>query len=442
MGTSRTRTRNNLTTTQGSAYKKYVGTRYRNYSDGDYESCDDVVGNRDGANPFDYRWSQQKRIVFSGDYKWNRRTLRNWPAMNQRDPESGAQYFEELDTSRCNELATEVKAGTNPAIAHVSVPTFIGELGDVIMLASTAGSVVKWSRSIWSRANMADEAIRSKGFWKFVMGKASYKLKDLPYLVWCRGQATLQAIAAGNITWRFGVAPMVSDLQKLFLFADEVDKRVRTLRALQEDGSIRRRMLLGYRELDEFLESTTVVESEMVWLKVRRYVRATENLWASASWHLDKDAVLPQTEHGMYDEALKLTYGITKFELLKALWELTPWSWMADWFSNVSTFLDSYNNSLPVHLDEQCLMQCCTSRSRYELATPIESYWMWYDHTVSDAFEACTTKRRIVLPWYLAYLPSIPTWPALTGGQLSIVGSLATLKMGRWNLRKMFRGVL
>jgi hypothetical protein len=438
-GTARYRTDDSRSTVSGTYWNKYLGTQTRSFSPGVVETCEDVVGNWSGDNPFSYIYVDRKPAIISGK-KSSIKLVTDWPTYLQPSVLQGATYFPEMDTARLAELSVEVKAGTNPSVAHVSVPSFIGELGDVVTLSTLGASAVEWSWGFWKNYRKVSKVHRTLRSLK--IAKKAFTLRDLPYLVWCRGCAILQAIAAGNITWRFGVAPMIGDLEKLLNFVDETEKRMTMLRSLQANGSIRRRMLLGYTQLPETLRDEKAIESATLVVRVKEWVRATQDLWATARWHLDPGVQLPESNMGLYDLALRLTYGITKFELLKAAWELTPWSWLVDWFTNVSTFLDSLNNSLPIHLDGMCIMQTCTCRTRYEFVSAATTGWTGFTHNVPDAYSVCTTKKRFIPAWYLAYLPTLPRMPALTGGQLSIVGSLATLKMGRWNLRKMFRGVL
>lgn len=432
---SRTRYDDQRTYATGTYRQTFLGLKTRAGREGTWAKSVDVVGNMFGDNPFELTYKQYRVARLSGFYDggfFGDKECHNWPLLNQKEPVDGRGYFPLLTEERKNMFATEVAAGTNPGVASVSVPSFIGELGDVVTLYDMLGDVCRWSMNFWKRRALG----RGRAVFKTV--RASYKLADLPYLVWCRGCQLLQAVAAGNITWRFAIAPMLGDLHKLFNFQRAVEVRMRALRSLQVTGAIRRRMLLGLSQPPEIDLGTYCPESATMVIYVRRWVRVTQDLWATARWHLDQNAVLPTSEQDLFDKAISLTYGITRFELLKALWELTPWSWLCDWFVNVSSFLDSVNNSLPVHLDGMCLMRTTTSRTRYDLVS--SQKWDEKVLTVNSAYEAQTTKERFPLPWIYSILPSLPSMPALTGGQLSILGSLATLKWGRWNLKLFSRG--
>jgi hypothetical protein len=422
--------------TQGSYYNEYLGTQTRWWALGACGTRSDVVGNQSGDNPLTIIHDYYRHATITGHRTWGtEKRLTDWRLFNAPDPIDGRKYFKTLSNEYKAELATEIAAGTNPGVAHVSVPSFVGELGDMVVLLNMAGNVCNWTRDFWRIPWSSTKAALLK------YAKVEYRLRDLPYLLWCRGVQLMRLVAAGNISWKFAVAPMVGDLHKMFNFTRAVELRMRELRALQATGKIRRRMMLGYTEKDWTLHSSYTAESASAYVDVNRFVKATQSLWGTARWHLDDDVSFPTLEHELLEEALRLTYGITKFELLKAAWELTPWSWLCDWFTNVSTWLDACNNTLPIHLDGLCLMRLCTSLTKYQLTNWWDRYYANSSDTIDQAYERRVIKERHVLPTLWAYLPTPPSLPALSIGQMSIVGSLSTLKLGRWNLKRLSRNL-
>jgi len=389
----------------------------RTVKNGEWKSCTDTVGNWGGDNALEIIAQNTVYPWISGEVSsmTRKRWFDQYPVLNKPGPVASSAYFPDPDSQALQSIASTVAARTNPSVANVSIPTIIGEGVEVLALVDTA---VHWTRLV------------RKPFKKrrFVKKRAKWTLADLPYLVWAKGAAILRLIAEGHITWSFGVRPMIADLAALLDFHDAVQNRFLMLRRLQQQGAIRRRFLLGVDEIPKFAYGNeTYLESSPAIVKVQPYLKLTRSRWATARWHIDTNASLPETFSEQVWLARRLTVGITKFEMLKALWELTPWSWLADWFSNVGAFLDANNNTLPVHLDGLCLMQRTTSEMTYKL---VRLDWFVTAHNVEAVSQREIRKTRTVVPTLFAQLPTLPSWPALTGHQLSILGSLAALRLG------------
>lgn len=347
--------------------------------DGLWELCDDVIGNFGGVNPFLKRDRITHFPTLDGIlYHTNGNKLRefvNLPIGYRPGTTDPTQHWGVLTTSQHQQYAWEILAGTNPSKPHISVPAALGEL------------------------------------------------KDLPDLVRGNGRRLIEQVASGHLSWAFAVRPMANDLRKLVNFARAADFRLRMLYKLRDGKTLRKRVDLGteeHRPADvlDFLLNTGVatIRGTIKTLYLKR-------VWGTAQWSLRSDSKLPELGYGPLKQlAGQLAAGFTSFESLAVAWELCPWSWLIDWFSNVSDVISASNNSLECTWSKVSLMRRMFCIQNIFITQPPPS-WV----TVSGDYVLwCERKERFpctpVVPVPLPYLP------ILDGGQWSILASLAALR--------------
>jgi hypothetical protein len=347
--------------------------------DGIESTCVDRVNLPDRDNPLWIRHDTEKCSLMSGEtsYYGHKVLFTDCPTSWRPRPVTNTLGFtDDQLNDDLGSLAQYVAARTNPSRAHVSLPTFLGELRD------------------WADL---PRQLRS-----FLQG------------------GLIRKAANANISYRFGIAPFVADLRKLLDFTAAVEKRLAELKRLQKDGYIRRRVLLGYR--------TGVPRVENKWLQTlyatvtaRRTTTFTMERWATIRWNISDGYVLPSTDASRLAFARRLCAGINGFGALETAWELIPWSWLIDWFFGIGTYLKAYNNSVSCYPSNLCYMRTITSESTYVITGATKGL------TVTPGLESQVTKERVILPTALVYLPT-PRVPAFSAGQLSILGSLAVGK--------------
>lgn len=284
-------------------------------------------------------------------------------------------YFGSMSNARRNELAWTILSKTNPSRPHVGVPAALGEL------------------------------------------------RELPQLVKGWGGGLLRNAAKGNLTWRFGLAPMISDLRKLLKFTDGVNKRIRYLKKLRDGKTLRTRCNLG-NQMASTAPSRTIIHSVGASIYGRRYTTYTEQLWGSAEWKLLPDSVLPQlSDDEIGNFARRLAGGFTTHGAIEAAWELTPWSWLIDWFSNVGEILQATNNSVGCTWGRIAIMRQTQSRVTTDYDPVGSDTWPTFIGWYNMHF---TSKERFVgIPVVPVPLPRLPI---IDGGKFSILLSLAALR--------------
>jgi hypothetical protein len=108
--------------------------------------------------------------------------------------------------------------------------------------------------------------------------------------------------------------------------------------------------------------------------------------------------------------ARKAVFGLS-FEPEDA-WNLIPWTWMIDWFSNCGEWLEAHNNRIPCSPERVCIM------------TKTETVCVWIrtdslSYTGGECYALRTTKSRALSSG------SAEAWlPFISERQLSILGAL------------------
>lgn len=347
---------------------------------GKVESCNDEIGDWDQDNVFNLVVQENRRWVLDGVYivpesgAYRKYTVMpcygGWIA-----PPSLYSGFPALSLTELNNLAWEVLSRTNPNQAHVSLPTFIAEM------------------------------------------------RDLPSLVKDWGGSLLRKIAKGHISWRWAIKPMVSDLKKLATFVDAQNKRIVWLKRLRDGKELKRRTSLGSGLHTTAWTSTILHSKSGLVMNGQKREHHSFKQWGSVRWKLHPDAELPQEDLELAKLAFRLTRGITTHGALATAWELTPWSWFADWFGGFGDIIAATNNTVPVIHSDVCVMRTSASKRVYKLtATKYQALFK------GQNYESRTRKERRIAT---QIFPFQVKFPITDIGKWSILGSLSVLKHSR-----------
>lgn len=157
-----------------------------------------------------------------------------------------------------------------------------------------------------------------------------------------------KALGSEYLNWVFGWEPFVRDLQKLYIVSQTIDNRIKQL-ARDNGRGIRRRATIRN-------DATTTTDTRTLggspfygalqappswptggstWTSVSRVERKS---WFSARYRyyipdVGSGAWIPQAKTALY--GANITPSV--------VWELTPWSWLTDWFLNVGDVLSNFS---------------------------------------------------------------------------------------------------
>lgn len=365
------------------------------------ESCFDVVGNPNGANPFTCeKTTQMAWICYGrsapGSSSWN---------YNGRFHGAFPGGFNAAVTPQPtdNDSLAMALARTNPNKPDVDLPVFAFELKDI------PRQIKSWGDRLIALFPEEAKRRRRKRPWRDV--------DESPV-------EPLVAFAQGYLEWTFGWDLLIKDVATMMQFVNLTEKRFREFKRMQRGARGLGRSTVVWRdESNEEGPWTTYASSlysEFNMIKFSWYT--IRNKWVSTMWRPTID-LKNMTDQELLYRANRAVFGL---ELsLSTLWEAMPWSWLIDWFSNVGDIVQNSRNSLPVETSGSCVMLHARKQMKQfsfvsgpAFATAVASF-------VPTPWPVRDYKSRVVM----SGLPSPSLrMPFLDGRQLSILGAIVATR--------------
>lgn len=341
------------------------------------ETTGDVVGNWKGVNTFD----NTRNIKFPREMvgQYNGWIFESYPWYNYTLPTHG-------DTGVASNLLTQYAnklcADTNPNTAHVSIPTFVGELRELPGLIRSFGA-------------------------KHLKMVSQYRTDE----------RFAQEAASRYLQWRWGIKPMISDFRKMLDFVSAVEKRMDWIKRLSEKGSLRRRRKLDiYRAQSE---SNVTMWNQGFTVAGSKVTTTYHQVWGTVKWTYNGVRPMTKDPNDHLKMARRMTFGLTPDNILPTAWELMPWSWLIDWFTGFGDFLESQGNFIPVKPVDICIMKHKVTKTLVRVTTPPPK-GLTINGDIGTLYE---TKRRQTVASPSPF--TFSALPLLSGDKWSILGSLA-----------------
>nr|APG77026.1 hypothetical protein [Beihai levi-like virus 11] len=375
------RSRSSVDFTTGTRVQRWDGVTQTNTYTSSNESCEDVVLEGDN-HPLTINKSRRKGGLINGNELSNR-TGYNWYSWPCTFQVANSWSYTHNSISAPNTdtaYATETLKRTNPSRASVDLGVTIAEMKEIPSLIKDGYALAKDKLpSKWQKASVAG----------------------------------LRKVAKANLIVQFGIMPMIGDAQKLFIFRDLVDQRVRELKRLQERG-LRRTVTLWEGE-NISTRPSELVQSQGVSLRCDLTKTTKMTVRGHVRWRTSSS--FPESESELVSRAKSAVLGETVD--VSTLYELMPWSWFIDWFSSLGDYISANRNLVGAIPDTPRIMkhtQSIITSKNHTTSNNGQVTLTPFDNTVDSK------TRRLVSAGLSAHLPF------LDGRQASILGSLAVLK--------------
>lgn len=253
------------------------------------------------------------------------------------------------------------------------------------------------------------------------------ELRDLPRLVQLGGRSLLGKVSSANLNYQFGWKPLLGDLSKLWEFKKYTDRKISNFEKLRK-GVYKRKVSVGDGTANEHGKAI-LNSSAGIWLDGFQSRKTTAKRWATMRWKLAPGASLPVSgSSAEYNLAMRSVLGLDPSAITSVAWELIPFSWLADWYGTIGDYLMTTRNLIPVVPGSCCIMTQVETRTQLSVAKPAYGFI-----SASAYIENYITKSRSVLSQSASIQAELP---ALSLGQLSILGSLSVLKAEAWGKRR------
>lgn len=246
------------------------------------------------------------------------------------------------------------------------------------------------------------------------------ELRDLPRMLLARYR-TKRGPSNSVVENSFGWSPLISDIRKLFTFPHRVEMRLRTLKALisKGDQGISRSIKVAGGDVETHWPSYSVDTTYGWSCTTQLRKRTSTDFVVTSHWRGVSDL---STFYGGDTARLaaNLVLGLEPHQLIDQAWQLLPWSWAADWFLNLSSWLQAHNSAIAVSANEGTVSQVTIS----DLATA-RSYANGFpsskDRVLSRGSIRYRTWERTV---HSKFLPAFEV-PYLSTSQVLTLSSIA-----------------
>lgn len=242
------------------------------------------------------------------------------------------------------------------------------------------------------------------------------ELKDLPRTV--RSLFSRRRLSPGRandlyLTTQFGVLPLVGVVSDLLNLQKSIANRV-----AQHRAKYRKRRARGTLSKSAifFWSSTSTGGGNFYDWAGNVNLSSSTTISHRAWWTARLTPVQPLSETlaNVVDNPLGIGEASPE-----TLWNLIPWSFLIDYFADVSDVLRVTGNAMPYHVDSLCLM--CTTTQTLE-SNPIWKSWFNASWNPTPGRETFTEKWR----WkYSNPTAQLALTPFLSGTQLANIASLA-----------------
>jgi hypothetical protein len=241
------------------------------------------------------------------------------------------------------------------------------------------------------------------------------EFREIPSLIRLAGRTWAQKAASANLGYRFGWKPFISDVRKMLDFTTIVEKRSEELERLKEKGVYRRMTLLD--EESSYIKYSNRSLWSTGWTVTGHVQMHSERqVWGTIRWK-PSYALQMTPREDVRALARRQLLAMTSSHITQNLWEALPWSWLIDWFANVGDYIQATNNSLG-HSTDLAIM----TRQRNSVKYQITSQPSWLSLSGGNGYVYESKARQSDGPGISASIPF------LSGGSLSILGSLAILR--------------
>lgn len=182
------------------------------------------------------------------------------------------------------------------------------------------------------------------------------ELKDIPEMLHLKGQEHHKGRAGSSAAeYNFGWGLLIQDLHNLLDFTHQVNNRVKELKALHSKGGIRRRRTV-YSETVTKRATGQTFQSFNCTVSGDQTATTHREAWVTVRWKPD-DIAMPSADD-LLQQARFAVHGWDPSSggLASVIWEAIPWSWLADYFGNMGTFLNASRNSVGAQPVNACYM--------------------------------------------------------------------------------------
>lgn len=182
------------------------------------------------------------------------------------------------------------------------------------------------------------------------------QLKDVGRLIRSpKSLLSVREVANQNLGVQFGWLPLFQDVKDLLGLGEAIHKRNGELQRLYSSKGLKRRLQLG---VDNAVASGDVSSDSTILYHIVQHVstRTERQRWGTVRWlpnivpgHRPSDAEI-------FKQAKRVALGLSVEGVIAGSWDLLPWSFLIDYFTNAGKYAQQFSNTVPATPTSACIM--------------------------------------------------------------------------------------
>lgn len=146
---------------------------------------------------------------------------------------------------------------------------------------------------------------------------------------------------------KFGWLPLIQDVQDLMDLGIHIHRRVGEIHKLYSSNGLKRRISLANQNAVDVQRNVSFESNVSLTAHGDVFKTTSQKRWATVRW---LPTTLPKynpTDLEVLQLAKRISLGLTLDGLGKGAWDLIPWSFVVNWFTNVGQYGLSHSNAIP-----------------------------------------------------------------------------------------------
>lgn len=165
------------------------------------------------------------------------------------------------------------------------------------------------------------------------------------------------------LNYKFGWESFARDIRTLAGITTHIERRIREINSLAEHGSLRRKLTLEAKTSNSVFPNTVIFSSYGVTVRATVEQFMSVKYTGSVTWRLNNGIKLPTEPLSVFNQAVRLAFDLEEVTAA-TLYELIPFSWLADYFIQLGPLLNAGRGNVKVTAHDICIMREYESRTK------------------------------------------------------------------------------
>lgn len=162
---------------------------------------------------------------------------------------------------------------------------------------------------------------------------------------------------AGNsyLNYKFGFSQFVSDIQTLAQMTKFIEQRLREFESLGKKGGLRRRVFLDHQSWDLDGPQGIIWSTYGVFVSANYHSQQTRKVEGTIRWRWKPGILVSLDKLSAWNLAVQTCFDLGELDAT-TIWNSIPWTWLADYFVDVNSWLQANENADIVEFFDLCIV--------------------------------------------------------------------------------------